>query len=251
MPSETKQTPDENSKSAQIISETQDSAVISNDGAVPADEQKKRKKRKKRIFTPHDQQRMVQALGRIEGRIVPAGSGIEIATDDGAAFRVSGMGKPGLAVRLLGLSDNQRFGKFAFWPAFIKDGIILVSFNNADDWEPQENSPPVDRMFLCGTLQEVESNRFSVLVGYLRRKKNERVDRLLTVESTPRPEWKAGDWVDLVLHRQGQDWQWHGDFHPRGPQVGGGFNSWLPYKEAKSADVQQEGATSQRRNEEA
>ena len=60
----------------------------------------------------------------------------------------------------------------------------------------------------------------------------EMVERLLPVESVPLPEWTEGTWVDLILHRQGKVWQWQGEFHPRGPQVGGGFSSWLPYKEA-------------------
>ena len=200
----------------------------------------RRKKQKKRRLPPPKHRRMVQALGRIEGRMSPVGSGIEIVTEDGCAFRVGSIGKPGLAIRLLGLSDSQRFGNFAFWPAFYKNGITLVSFNNADDWEPQENSPPVDQMFVCGTLQEVEGDRFSVLVGYGFRRQGERVSRLLPVESVPLPEWTVGSWVDLILHRQGEDWQWQGDFHSRGPQVGEGFNSWLPYEEVKEASGPEE-----------
>ena len=94
-------------------------------------------------------------------------------------------------------------------------------------------------MFVCGTLQEVEGDRFSVLVGYALRKKGERISRLLSVISAPLPEWTVGSWVDLILHRQGEDWQWQGDFHPRGPQVGGGFNSWLPYKETEVVSEEQ------------
>ena len=86
-------------------------------------------------------------------------------------------------------------------------------------------------MFACGTLQEVEDERFSVLVGYGYGKKGERVDRLLSVASIPLPEWTVGRWVDLILHRQGKNWRWQGEFHPRGPQVSGDFNSWLPYEE--------------------
>ena len=242
MPSKAKQTSTEDSSSAQIVSESQDSAVVSKDDgsldAVPTGEQKKQKKRKKRHLTPRDQRRMVQAIGRVEGRILQTSSGVQLVTEDGAAFPISSIGKSRLAIRLLGLSDSQRFGKFSFWPAFHRDGITIASFNNADDWEPQENSPPVDQMFLCGTLKEVEDERFSVLVGYQLKKKGERVERLLTVENAPLPEWSAGDWVDLILHRQGQDWQWQGEFHPRGPQVGGGFNSWLPYKEAEGVSEQ-------------
>ena len=226
----------EDDSSAQMVEAAQESSAVAEAGrspdAVPASEQKKRKKqrRKKQNLPPHHQRRMVQALGRIEGRISPVGSGIELVTEDGAAFRVSSIGKSALALRLLGLSDSQRCGKFAFWPAFHKEGITLVSFNNADDWDPQENSPPVDQMFVCGTLQEVESDHFSVLVGYGYKKKGEWAARLLSVESAPLPEWTVGQWVDLILHRQGEDWQWQGEFHPRGPLVGGGFNSWLPYK---------------------
>ena len=246
MPSEiskTKQTSTKDSSSAQIASETQESTAASaNDGAlnaVPASEQKKKKKRKKRQVTPHSQRRMVQALGRVEGRILPVDDGTAIVTDDGATFPISSIGKSRLALRLLGLSDSQRFGKFGFWPAFHKDGITITSFSNDDDWEPQENSPPVDRMFVCGTLQEVEEERFSVLVGYALKKKGERMSRLLSVMSAPLPEWTVGSWVDLILHRQGEDWQWQGDFHPRGPLVGGGFNSWLPYKEPDEVSEEQ------------
>jgi len=242
MPSETKQTSTEDTSSAQIVSETQDGAVVSKEegslDAAPTDAQIKRKKRKKRYLAPYDQRRMVQAIGRVEGRILQTDNGVRLVTEDRAEFPISSIGRSQLAVRLLGLPDSQRFGKFAFWPAFSREGIIIISFNNSDDWEPQENSPPVDQMFLCGTLQEVKSDRFSVLVGYELKKKGKRVDRLLTVESAPLPEWKVDGWVDLILHRQGQDWQWQGDFHPRGPKVGGGFNSWLPYKEAKSTAVE-------------
>ena len=237
MPSKTKPTSPEDSSSAQIVSAPQDSAVVSKaDGApdaVPAGEQKKQKKRKQRHFTPRDQRRMVQALGRVEGRILQTSSGVQLVTEDGAAFPISSIGKSSLALRLLGLSDSQRFGRFGFWPAFHKDGITITAFNNADDWEPQEHSPAVDQMFLCGTLKDVEEEYFSVLVGHQLKKKGEWVERLLTVKSAPLPTWSVGDWADLILHRQGQDWQWQGEFHPRGPQVGGGFNSWLPYKEAK------------------
>ena len=71
-----------------------------------------------------------------------------------------------------------------------------------------------------------------MLVGYGYSKKAEQVARLLAVESAPLSEWTVGQWVDLILHRQGKAWRWQGKFHPRGPQVGGGYNSWLPYKEA-------------------
>lgn len=237
--SETKQIPAEDGSSAQVVSEIGNSVAVSDNDGSPSDvlagEQKK-KKRKKRKPIPHDQRRMVQALGRIEGRIVPEGQGIQIVTEDGAAFRVSSVSKSSLVVRLLGLSDDQRFGKFAFWPPFHKEGITIASFNNADDWEPQKDSPPVDQMFVCGTLQEVEGNRFSVLVGYGMKRKGQRVSRLLPVESAPLPEWTVGGWVDLILHRQGEDWLWQGDVHPRGPQVGGGFNSWLRYAEASSSE---------------
>ena len=222
---------------AQVVETTQDSAAVPDanelvDVAPVSEQKQKRKKRKKRNLVSRHQRRMVQALGRIEGRISPAGRSIEIVTEDRAAFRISSISQPKLALLLLGLSDGQRFGKFAFWPAFHKEGITLVSFNNADDWEPQENSPPVDRMFVCRTLQAVEAERFSVLIGYGYKRKGEMVERLLPVESAPLPEWTVGGWVDLILHRQGEAWQWQGEFHPRGPQVGGGFSSWLPYKEA-------------------
>ena len=141
---------------------------------TPVSEQKKQKKRKKRKLPPPSQRRMVQALGRIEGCLLPVDSGIEIVTADGAAFRVSSIGKSRLALRLLGLSDGERCGKFSFYPAFYKDGITLASFINDDDWQPHEDSPPVDQMFVCGTLQDVESDRFSVLVGYGFKKKGDR-----------------------------------------------------------------------------
>ena len=226
-------------------SQAQESAAVPNvkgspDAVPDGERERKQKKRKQRSHLPPlHQRRMVQALGRIEGRITPAGRSIEIVTEDGAAFRVSSISQPKLALLLLGLSDSQRSGRFAFWPAFHKEGITLVSFNNADDWEPKEHSPPVDQMFVCGTLQELESERFSVLVGYGYRKKGERVDRLLPVESVPLPEWTVGTWVDLILHRQGETWLWQGEFHPRGPQVGGGFSSWLPYKEAPAVSEPQ------------
>ena len=196
---------------------------------TPVSEQKKQKKRKKRKLPPPSQRRMVQALGRIEGCLLPVDSGIEIVTADGAAFRVSSIGKSRLALRLLGLSDGERCGKFSFYPAFYKDGITLASFINDDDWQPHEDSPPVDQMFVCGTLQDVESDRFSVLVGYGFKKKGDRGARLLVVENTPLPEWTKGRWVDLILHRQGEAWQWQGEFHPRGPKVGGGYGGGNHY----------------------
>ena len=210
-----------------------DAAVASSEVIATSEQPQRKKKRKKRKLPPAHQRRMVQALGRIEGCIKPAGTGIEIVTADNAAFHVSSVGKSGLALRLLGLSDSERCGRFAFWPAFYKEGIILVSFNNAKDWTPQENSPPVDQMYVCGTLEEVTSEQFSVLVGYGYKKPGERVGRVLRVESAPLPEWEAGTWVDIILHRVGEQWQWQGAFHPRGPQVGGGYKSWLPYEEAE------------------
>ncbi|MEL6556245.1 MAG: hypothetical protein AAFQ63_22735 [Cyanobacteria bacterium J06621_11] len=227
----------------ETVKASQESAVVPDADsaleAAPVSEQKKQKKQKKRQLPPPSQRRMVQALGRIEGCISPADGGIEIVTADGAAFRVSSIGKSRLALRLLGLSDGERCGKFSFYPAFYKDGITLASFSNADDWQPHEDSPPVDQMFVCGTLQDVEADRFSVLVGYGFRKKGDRVARLLGVESAPLSEWAAGRWVDLILHRQGEAWQWQGQFHPRGPKVGGGFRSWLPYEETAAVSEPQ------------
>ena len=208
-----------------------DAVAASSEVIATSEQQQHKKKRKKRKLPPPHQRRMVQALGRIEGCIQSAGNGIKIVTADEAAFRVSSVGKSELALRLLGLSDSERCGRFAFWPTFYKEGIILVSFNNAEDWTPQENSPPVDQMYVCGTLEEVASDHFSVLIGYGYKKPGERVGRVLLVESEPLPEWAEGTWVDLILHRVGEQWQWQGAFHPRGPQVGDGFKSWLPYKE--------------------
>lgn len=94
-------------------------------------------------------------------------------------------------------------------------------------------------MFVCGTLQDVAADRFTVLVGRERRKKGDLVARLLLVESAPLPEWTEGRWVDIILHRQGEKWQWQGEFHPRGPKVGKGFNSWLPYEEAAAVSEPQ------------
>lgn len=238
--SEQNQTSTADDSPTQLVKQVQDSTVVADvaglsNAATVGEQKRRRKKRQKSKLPPPDQRRMVQALGRIEGRISPAGSGIEIVTKDGAAFRVSALGKSGLALRLLGLSDCQRSGRFSFWPAYYREGIILVSFNNADDWQPQQNSPPVDQLFLCGTLQTLESERFSVLVGYGYRRKDERFERLLTVESQPLPSWTVGEWVDLILHRHGEVWRWQGEFHPRGPQVGDGFKSWLPYIEKTSA----------------
>ena len=219
-----------------------DTAQASPAAIATGEQTQRKKKRKKRKLPPPHQRRMVQALGRIEGCIKPAGNGIEIVTADNAAFRVSSVGKSSFALRLLGLSDSERCGRFAFWPAFHKEGIILVSFNNADDWTPQENSPPVDQMFVCGTLEEVASDHFSVLIGYGYKQPGERVGRVLRVESAPLPEWEKGKWVDIILHRAGEKWQWQSEFHPRGPQVGDGYKSWLLYKEGtEHSEVQTQG----------
>lgn len=227
------------SSNSQDASEVEKAPVASDDSSVQDNAlvgEQKKKKRKQNKAIPLSRRRMVQALGRIEGRILPDGNTVNIATEDGTAFRVRGFGKSGLAVRLLALSDSERYGKFSFWPAFGKNGILLVSFNNSDDWVPQHDSPPVDRMFVCGTIQAVEGDRFSVLVGYGRKQYGKRTERILPIESAPLSEWKSGDWVDLILHRQGEVWLWQGDFHPRGPRVGGQFNSWLPYDETDSSD---------------
>ncbi len=231
-----KQTALEAGSSSQGANEVEKVPAVSDDSSLraAASAGEKKQKRKKHKAVPLSQRRMVQAIGRIEGRILPDGNSVTIVTEDGAAFRVRGFGKPGLAVRLLALSDSERYGKFSFWPAFDKDGILLVSFNNSDDWVPQKNSPPVDQMFVCGTIQALEGDHFSVLVGYGRKQYGKGVERILPIESAPLPEWKAGDWVDLILHRQGEEWLWQGDFHPRGPKVGEQFNSWLRYGEAEA-----------------
>ncbi|MEL6555356.1 MAG: hypothetical protein AAFQ63_18130 [Cyanobacteria bacterium J06621_11] len=225
----------EDSSPAQVVEAPQESAAASEENgaldAEPTGEQRKQKKRRKRKLPPPHQRRMVQALGRVEGCLSPVDGGIELVTADGAAFRVSSIGKSRLALRLLGLSDGERCGKFSFYPAFYKDGITVASFINDDDWQPHEDSPPVDQMFVCGTLQDIEAEGFSVFVGYEFKKRGDRVRRVLTVESAPLPEWAEGRWVDLILHRQGEEWRWQGEFHPRGPKVGKGFNSWLPYEE--------------------
>ncbi|MEL7226224.1 MAG: hypothetical protein AAGL17_15615 [Cyanobacteria bacterium J06576_12] len=63
------------SSPAQTIEVPQKSAVVAEENdssaAVPTGEQKPRKQRKKRKLPPLHQRRMVQALGRVEGRLSP------------------------------------------------------------------------------------------------------------------------------------------------------------------------------------
>ena len=118
------------------------------------------------------------------------------------------------AVRLLKLPANQRKGLFSLYPQV--QGVKITNFF-VDGAQPDLTAPPLDQMFISGKLASKEEGAFFVDIGRNKRTKKARnlVEIPLRIEGKDAdPRWQIGQWIGLVLHRQGDQWRWQGDTRP-------------------------------------
>ena len=175
---------------------------------------------KKEADSPKDQEdwgyrrrkKLYQALARVEGSLKVKGDDIVlIAQSDKAELSVLQIGGQNTAMRLLKRPANRRIGIFSLYP--MKDGVKIISFiTDAEDTHP--DAPPVNQMFISGKFAGQEEDAFFVDVGRNRRtiRAKKLIEMPLRIEGkAATPTWKVGQWIGLVLHRQGTKWVWQGD----------------------------------------
>ena len=156
--------------------------------------------------------KLYQALARVEGSLKVKGDNIVlIAKGDKAELTVLQIGGQHTAMRLLKRPANRRIGLFSIYP--MKAGVKIINFvTDAEDAHP--DAPPIDQMFVSGKFAGQEENAFLVDVGRNRRtmKAKKLIEMPLRIEgSAADPTWKVGQWIGLVLHRQGTKWVWKGE----------------------------------------
>ena len=156
--------------------------------------------------------KLYQALARVEGSLKVKGDDIVlIAQSDKAELSVLQIGGQNTAMRLLKRPANRRIGIFSLYP--MKDGVKIISFiTDAEDTHP--DAPPVNQMFISGKFAGQEEDAFFVDVGRNRRtiRAKKLIEMPLRIEGkAANPTWKVGQWIGLVLHRQGTKWVWQGD----------------------------------------
>ena len=156
--------------------------------------------------------KLYQALARVEGSLKVKGDDIVlIAQSDKAELSVLQIGGQNTAMRLLKRPANRRIGIFSLYP--MKDGVKIISFiTDAEDTHP--DAPPVNQMFISGKFAGQEEDAFFVDVGRNRRtiRAKKLIEMPLRIEGkAATPTWKVGQWIGLVLHRQGTKWVWQGD----------------------------------------
>ena len=153
-----------------------------------------------------------QALARVQGSLkAKDGKLVLITKGDKAELAVAGVTGKHTATRLLVLPANQRQGIYSLYPQ-INEVVILNFLSEADS--VGSNVPPVDQMFISGKLASQEDDAFYVNIGRNKRthRAKKKIKLPLRVIGTPASEaWKLGQWIGLVLHRQGTDWAWRGE----------------------------------------
>ena len=159
--------------------------------------------------TSQNEQRMYQAIARVQGELVGEGRELFLVTDsDKARFSVSGTRPGKLAVRLIATPSEERKGFISFWPRS-DDSIVLASFMPPDEYAPSPLGPEPDEMLLSGKVRSCHSDRFTVQIK--RNKGSGRGSKkfkgtVVTVSSSPPSSIQAGQWVELKLQRNGEKW---------------------------------------------
>lgn len=160
--------------------------------------------------------KLYQAIARIEGALKIKGEDLVIVTKgDKAEFQVAWIGGQYTAMRLLKRPANRRQGFYTLYPHSQEQSQIirLINFNiEVDTHYP--DVPPTDRMFVSGKLVRKEEDAFFVDVGRNRRTHRAKKQIYMPLKIAGMeadPNWNSGQWIGLVLHRQGTDWIWTGE----------------------------------------
>ena len=153
-----------------------------------------------------------QALARVQGSLrAKDGKLVLITKGDKTELAVARVTGKHTATRLLVLPANRRQGIYSLYPQ-INEVVILNFLSEADS--VGSNVPPVDQMFISGKFASREDDAFYVNIGRNKRthRAKKKIKLPLKVIGAPASEaWKIGQWIGLVLHRQGTDWAWKGE----------------------------------------
>ena len=158
--------------------------------------------------------KLYQALARVAGTLEVKGDDLVIITEpDKAELVVVKVVGKDTAIRLLKLPDNRRRGTFSLYPD-IKEGFRIVTFMTEVLEGQETEAPPNDQMFISGKLASVEDDGFYIDVDRNRRtiRAKQLVKMPLKIEGHEiNPSWKIGQWLGLILHREGTKWVWRGE----------------------------------------
>jgi hypothetical protein len=157
--------------------------------------------------------KLYQALARVTGILQVKGDDLLIVTEpDKAQLVVTKVTGKYTALRLLKLPDNRRQGTFSLYPEMNGFRIITFMTEVADGQEVE--APPNDQMFVSGKLASVEADGFYINVGRNKRtiKAKRLVEMPLKIEGhAAHANWNLGQWLGLILHREGTRWVWRGE----------------------------------------
>ena len=135
-----------------------------------------------------------------------------VTKGDKAEFLVAQIGGPRTAIRLLKRAANRRQGFYSLYP---EQKAVRINNFNVELETVNPDAPPIDQMFVSGKLASKEEGAFFVDIGRNRRtikKTKKQIKMPLKIEGLEaNPEWNLGQWVGLILHRQGTKWVWRGD----------------------------------------
>ena len=156
--------------------------------------------------------KLYQALARVEGAIRVKDDDIVLITKgDKAELHVVQITGKHTAMRLLKRPANRRQGLYSLYPQL--HGVKIMNFL-VDGDTPHPDVPPIDQMFISGKLHSKEAGAFFVDIGRNKRtiKAKRQIELPLKIEGKEAdPKWNIGQWIGLVLHRQGTKWVWQGD----------------------------------------
>jgi|GEM_PF-2877977 len=157
--------------------------------------------------------KLYQALARVTGKLQVKGDDLVIVTQpDQAELVVDKVVGKYTAIRLLKLPDNRRQGTFSLYPEM--HGFKVVTFMTEVADSQTVEAPPNDQMFVSGKLASVEADCFYINVDRNKRtiKAKRLIEMPLKIEGHAAHEnWKIGQWLGLILHREGTMWVWRGD----------------------------------------
>lgn len=156
--------------------------------------------------------KLYQALARIEGSLEVKNDQLVLITQgDEAQLEVVQIVGKHTAMRLLKLPTNRRQGVYSLYPQV--QGVKIINFiTDTDKLDPAV--PPTDQMFISGKLVSEEDGAFFVDIGRNKRthKAKKQIEIPLRIEGeNANPRWTIGQWIGLVLHREGAKWIWRGD----------------------------------------
>jgi hypothetical protein len=157
--------------------------------------------------------KLYQALARVTGTLQVKGDDLVIVTEsDKAELVVTKVVGKYTAIRLLKLPDNRRQGTFSLYPEM--NGFRVVTFMTEVSDGQEVEAPPNNQMFVSGKLASVEADGFYINID--RNKRTIKAKRLIEMPlkidgHAARANWKIGQWLGLILHREGTRWMWRGE----------------------------------------